>query len=150
MNMPTLNETLKLSLALHEGQTDKSGQPYWQHPVRVLASLPPNCGEAAQHAALLHDTVEDGHETLDGLLLRGYTQEVVDLVRWLTKPEMISYRDWMTEIRRQAPIDARIVKIADVEDNLSRIDNLPEAERESLGRRYREALEILTAEDWVV
>ena len=47
---------------LHQGQTDKAGQPYIGHPARVAGRLET---KEAQVVGWLHDTVEDTGLTLE-------------------------------------------------------------------------------------
>jgi hypothetical protein len=52
----------------HEGQIDKSGQPYIGHPLRVMSKV---AGPHAQMAAVLHDVIEDTPATAGDLLAAG-------------------------------------------------------------------------------
>ncbi len=81
----TTHKAVKMAGAAHEGQLRKSGEPYFEHPLRV-AHL------AARHwmdfpsaiAALLHDVVEDTDTTLDEIV-EEFGAEVALLVNGLTK-----------------------------------------------------------------
>jgi (p)ppGpp synthase/HD superfamily hydrolase len=59
------------------GQTDKSGQPYILHPLRVMAR-----GETVEQkvAGVLHDVVEDTPVTLDDLKILGIPHHIVDVI----------------------------------------------------------------------
>ena len=49
---------------MHEGQTRKSGEPYFTHPVAVAAILTEqHLDDATIITALLHDTIEDTKST---------------------------------------------------------------------------------------
>lgn len=60
-----------MATAAHEGQTDKAGAPYIDHPrrvaIRVHQYAPEEHSEAAQAVAWLHDVVEDSSITLQDL-----------------------------------------------------------------------------------
>jgi (p)ppGpp synthase/HD superfamily hydrolase len=53
---PDLGDSIELMRKAHEGQIDKSGRPYYLHPLRVAMRLA-HCTAAERHAALLHDVV---------------------------------------------------------------------------------------------
>jgi guanosine-3',5'-bis(diphosphate) 3'-pyrophosphohydrolase len=139
--MSTLERAIELAARAHAGQRDKGDQPYILHPLRVMQAV---SGESERIAAVLHDIVEDTQTTFEGLLAEGFSADVVDAVRALTKFE--------GETREQAarrivgnPI-ARAVKLADIADNmdLSRIPNPTERDVERL-REYEVARGILLA-----
>jgi (p)ppGpp synthase/HD superfamily hydrolase len=116
--MPTLERAIELAARAHAGQVDKAGQPYILHPLRLMFAVhTPH----ERMAAVLHDIVEDTHVTFEQLVHEGFPAEVVAAVRALTKHEGENRLD---AARRAAgdPV-ARVVKLADVNDNmdLSRI-----------------------------
>lgn len=81
---------------------------------------------------LLHDAIEDG------LCHPGYIPvHIRSFIRFLTRNPHQSYDDYILNITRSAL--ATKVKIADLEDNLARMD----AEHESLRPRYAKALNFL-------
>lgn len=118
--MSTLEKAIEIAASAHAGQTDKAGQPYILHPLRVMLAVE---GLEERMAAVLHDTVEDTDMTLDDLRRAGFSEDVVLAVDALTK------RDGETRIEaaHRAVVNpiARAVKLADVADNmdLSRIAN---------------------------
>lgn len=116
--MSTLEIALQLAAKNHAGQTDKAGQPYILHPIRVMLAVQ---GESARIAAVLHDVVEDTAVTFADLQAAGFSDEIVDTVRALTKSPGERRLDAATRAASH-PI-ARVVKLADVRDNmdLSRI-----------------------------
>ena len=118
--MSTLERAIVLSAQTHAGQVDKAGQPYILHPLRVmLAVTTPD----ERIAAVLHDIVEDTTVTFADLQREGFSTDVVDAVRALTKT---TGEGRIAAANRAAanPI-ARRVKLADVADNmnLARIPN---------------------------
>ncbi|MBS0126374.1 RelA/SpoT family protein [Thetidibacter halocola] len=71
--------------AMHEGQTRKSGEPYFSHPVAVAAILTEQrLDDATIVTALLHDTIEDTRSTY-AEVQRRFGTEVADLVDGVTK-----------------------------------------------------------------
>jgi len=125
--------------AAHEGQVDKSGQPYWTHPRRVLDYL----GEApdyVQVAALLHDVLEDTSLTPKALLEMGVDLRSLEILLLVTRRKGESYWQFIDRIASSGNVWAIRVKLADNADNLSR--PLP-PELEGLHKRYRKARAVL-------
>ncbi|SEN94652.1 hypothetical protein [Paenibacillus sp. OV219] len=71
--MSTLNKAIELAALFHEGQKDKSGQPYILHPLRVMMSLE---AEDAKIVGVLHDTIEDTELTLERLKNEGFSNTI--------------------------------------------------------------------------
>jgi (p)ppGpp synthase/HD superfamily hydrolase len=134
---PDLGRSIEIMRAAHEGQIDKSGRPYWLHPLRVAMRLM-QCSPAERHAALLHDVVEDTPVTMQDLRDMGYPEEVMELVDLLTrrKPAGESHTQYIDRLVRSRDAKALRVKLADVYDNMSpaRTTSLP---REARGMRHR-------------
>ena len=139
--MATLEIALEIAAAAHAGQTDKAGQPYILHPLRVMFSVK-NADERI--AAILHDTVEDTHVTFDDLVSAGFSASVITAVRALTKTDGESRID--AALRAVEDPIARHVKLADVTDNmdLSRIPSPTEKDYARL-KEYERVREILMA-----
>jgi (p)ppGpp synthase/HD superfamily hydrolase len=116
--MATLERAIAIAAAAHAGQTDKAGQPYILHPLKVMLRLQ---GAHERMAAVLHDVVEDTPVTLDELAKEGFDPQVLAAVEALTK------RPGETRLQAAAraarhPV-ALVVKLADNAENmdLSRI-----------------------------
>ena len=137
-----LAAAMAFAVAAHGGQFDKVGAPYLGHPLRVAARVVGH-GDEAVAAALLHDVLEDSSCTPDDLRAGGIPGSVVTAVIALTRG---AEEDHLAAVQRAAadPI-ARIVKRADIEDNLdpSRTARLADADRDRLRRKYDAALAIL-------
>lgn len=140
--MSPLETAILVAVEAHAGQVDKAGAPYAFHPLRLMLKVKT---DEERMAAVLHDVVEDGPRwTFERLIERGIPQGVVDAVRHLTKwPEEAG--DYMAFIRRGAahPV-ARVVKLADLEDNmdLTRISEPAPRDFERI-EKYRIAREYL-------
>jgi GTP diphosphokinase / guanosine-3',5'-bis(diphosphate) 3'-diphosphatase len=86
-----LDEAYAFAQQAHEGQTRKSGEPFVHHPIEValiLAEL--HLDTATLKAALLHDTVEDSHVTIEGVREK-FGDEVAELVDGVTKLGKIEF-----------------------------------------------------------
>ena len=133
--MTEFEKALQFALPAHLGQTDKAGAPYILHPLRLALSLQ---SEAEQVTALLHDVIEDSGTTLEDLAEAGFSAEVVEAVRCLTKLDGAPDGPGSDYLRGIAanPL-ARAVKLADLRDNmdLSRLGEVSEADLPRL-RKY--------------
>ena len=80
--MSTLERAVEIAREAHRGQLDKSGEEYIGHPLRVMAA-----GATLEEkiVGVLHDVVEDSSWTLGMLSDEGFSQEVIDALRCLTK-----------------------------------------------------------------
>src|SRR5687767_8665001 len=96
---PDIGQSIEIMRKAHEGQIDKSGRPYYLHPLRVAMRLM-QCTAAERHAALLHDVVEDTTVTLNDLRELGYEEDVLALVDLLTrrKPQGESHNAYVERI----------------------------------------------------
>ncbi|MBF0295499.1 MAG: GTP pyrophosphokinase [Magnetococcales bacterium] len=111
--MTTLDAAIALAVDAHKGQTDKVGQPYILHPMRLMLRLD---GEEERIVAILHDVVEDTHVTLDDLRAMGFSPTVIEALDRLTHRPEESYDDYLARILPH-PL-ARKVKLLDLEDNM--------------------------------
>jgi (p)ppGpp synthase/HD superfamily hydrolase len=136
----------RLAARLHEGQVDKAGEPYIEHP-RAVARLTAVFGGTPhqQVAAMLHDVVEDTDCTLDDLRGFGVPEPVVQLIDALSKRPDEKRDDYLARV--VAHPDAILVKRADLASNSdpARLAKLPQDTREHLERKYARTLEVLNA-----
>lgn len=142
---------LALSIAreAHEGQVDKSGHAYIEHPTRVAERLRrrhPEAGAGIIAAALLHDVLEDTELTRSDLIGRGIPSDVVDDVEAVTKRAGEPAAEYFARVRARA--GARAVKHADIEDNTdpARLELLDDATRQRLIAKYTRSLQLLEGE----
>ena len=141
--MATLERAIQMAAAAHAGQTDKAGQPYILHPLRVMLRVRT---EAERIAAVLHDVVEDTPVTLEDLAGEGFSLTVIDAVEALTK------RPGETRLAAAARAGqntvARQVKLADNAENMdiTRIEN-PTAKDYARVEEYKQVRALLLAAD---
>lgn len=137
-------EAFELACELHRGQQDKAGKPYIEHLVRVMLRVQGMGGSSAQQiAALLHDSLEDGHATADLLLQRRVPEQAVSLVQALTRPHGQRYLEYIAHVKRNP--GAALIKTADLADNAdpARLALLPEADASRLRTKYERASQVL-------
>ena len=135
-----LDRAIELAKQHHEGQTDKAGKPYIEHPLRVMNQVE---SEEEKIVAVLHDIVEDTNISLNDLRNEGFSEEVVSAVECLTKQDGENYDSYIERISFN-PLAVKI-KLADLEDNKD-LTRLPEVTDKDLERleKYDKALEKLT------
>ncbi len=127
---------------LHEGQTDRAGQPYVTHPERVAARMDT---PEERVVGWLHDTVEDTDLTL-GEIEVFFGPETAAAVDAISRREGEAWEDYLERVKKNRV--ARAVKISDLIDNsnLSRLARvtLKDVERQ---KKYNKALRYLMKED---
>lgn len=141
-----LERAFSIALAAHADQIDKLGQPYFLHLIRVMLRL---TDEPARTVALLHDLLEDTDWDVAALRAEGFDAAIINAVVALTRRDDEPYTAFIRRAQ-QNPLAAR-VKIADLEDNLSRSEQLAAVDPEraaSLAKRYRQAYQVLTQQEY--
>jgi (p)ppGpp synthase/HD superfamily hydrolase len=137
--MFTIEDAIIIATEAHRGMTDKGGQSYILHPLRVMHAV--NTDEE-RVAALLHDVVEDTEWTLEKLRETGVPDPVVEAVDCLTRRDGETYEDFVVRCKPNAI--ARQVKLADIQDNmdLNRLDEIEPSDIKRLSR-YKNARNVL-------
>ena len=137
-----VGKAIAVATEAHAGVTRKySGEPYIVHPLRVsIRAAAINDYPILSHdiilSAILHDVVEDTDVSLQDLRDHGFPEDVVEAVDALSRRPDEKYSDFVNRAKQN--ITARIVKLADVMDNLS---DLPASS--SVRDRYEMAIEVL-------
>jgi guanosine-3',5'-bis(diphosphate) 3'-pyrophosphohydrolase len=135
----------------HDGQTRKSGDPYFVHPVSVAGIITEmKLDVSSICAALLHDVVEDCGIT-DAQIKHEFGDEIAFLVDGVTKLGNINFaskEDLQAESFRKMVVamarDIRVlvVKLADRLDNMRTLEHMKPDSQERIAR---ETLEIYAA-----
>jgi (p)ppGpp synthase/HD superfamily hydrolase len=146
---PNVEATILIMKGAHEGQKDKSGFPYWQHPLAVMHLLGPDASDEEKIVALLHDVLEDTPITSAVLRSCGYNERIIHAVELLSRPPQgtpnrPTYKEWIKSIAESRNLTAIRVKIADNKHNSSeeRTELLPPEER-GIALRYAKSLAVL-------
>lgn len=154
--MIDLQSAIGIAVKAHQGQTDKGGNPYILHPLRVMLSLET---EKEQIVGVLHDVVEDcadrGYDW-EYLQAAGCTQEILDALYAVTKTKeednrlklsdgedrILAYLDFVARAKANK-IGAR-VKRADLIDNLD-VTRIGDLQTKDLNRlnQYKRAILLL-------
>jgi hypothetical protein len=124
-----LDRAKAIATSAHEGQVDKAGKPYIEHPMRVM-----NMGKTVEEkiAGVLHDVVEDSDWTFEMLEKEGIPKDVMDALRCVTKLSEDEDYDHFIERVKTNPLAVK-VKLNDLKDNMD-ITRLGEVTEKDLGR----------------
>ena len=124
---------LEIACRAHKEQYDKQHKPYILHVLRVANSLD-TTDEELMAIAVLHDTVEDGHETYASLERAGMTPRVIVGVRGLTHNPGVEYLEYVEAMRGN--LDCLLVKRADLRDNsnITRLIGVTEKDQARLNK----------------
>ncbi|MBB3287082.1 MULTISPECIES: HD domain-containing protein [unclassified Rhizobium] len=132
--MKHLDQAIQIALEAHEGQTDKTGRPFFEHCQRIALLV---SGDDARTVAYLHDVVEKGRGwTLDRLREEGFPPKIISAVDALTRRSDEPYDEFVTRAASNAL--ALPVKKADLEDNLWQSEQIGKS-----GEKYQRGLQIL-------
>ena len=118
--MSTLDRAIEIAIEAHKRQFDKAGNEYIGHPLRVM-----EMGKTDEEkiVGVLHDVVEYSSWTFEALEAEGFSKEIVDALRCVTKlSENENYDDFIERVKKN-PL-AVAVKINDLTDNMD-IRRLP-------------------------
>lgn len=141
--MSTLERAIQIATEAHKGQFDKAGREYIGHPIRVMKM---GKTEDEKIVGVLHDVVEDTDWTFEKLEAEGFSQEVINALRCVTKTsENENYDEFIDRVKKN-PLAAS-VKINDLTDNMD-IRRLPYLSDKDVKRlkKYLKAYKRLTGE----
>lgn len=138
--MKMVHKAEALARLYHAGQKRINGDPYITHPERVAKSLE-GMSPVFITVGWLHDIIEDTQMDEDGLRRNGFPEAVIRGVSGLTRQWGETYPDFIK--RCGLTRLTRVVKIADIKDNLRDVDE----HKPGLRKRYEAALEYLEGID---
>ncbi len=127
--MSTIEKAIEIAVMAHKGQKDKSGAEYILHPLRVMER---GKSEIEKICGVLHDVVEDSEWTFEMLKNEGFSDEVIAVLRCVTKESEKEDYDVFINRIAQNPIAVE-VKINDLLDNMD-ITRLKELNEEDVKR----------------
>lgn len=139
--MSTLERAIEIATEAHRGQFDKAGNDYIQHPLRVMAA-----GKTTDEkiVGVLHDVIEDTDWTFEELAAEGFSSEVIEALRCVTKlSENEPYDNFIARVKAN-PL-AVAVKLNDLSDNMDirRLDILTEKDFKRLQKYHRAYKQLL-------
>ena len=134
-----LERAIKLAQKYHEGQFDKGGHPYIEHPLRVMNGV-----ESIDEKilAVLHDVLEDCDVSSVELIKEGIPEYLVEKLEILCKGKNEKYFDYIDRIKDNSLTIK--VKLSDLNDNmnLERLKKVTDTDLKRL-EKYKKAKEIL-------
>jgi hypothetical protein len=125
----------KVAYAWHGNQPDATGEPIVDHLERVAASVPAD----ARTVAYLHDMLEHSDASVADLEAEGVTPVELEAVLLLTRRPDESFEIHALRIayaKGPAGRLARAVKLADIDDHLSRERSIPSHRPYGWARRH--------------
>mgnify|MGYP001406684518 FL=1 len=130
--MSTIEKAIEIAVAAHKGQKDRSGADYILHPLRVMER---GRSEIEKICGVLHDVVEDSEWTFEMLEDEGFLDEVISVLRCVTKESEEEDYDVFINRIAQNPIAVE-VKINDLLDNMdiTRFKSLNEQDLKRLNK----------------
>ena len=141
--MSTLERAIQIATEAHKGHLDKAGRDYIGHPLRVMEM---GKTEDEKIVGVLHDVIEDTGWTFEMLEAEGFSREVIEALKCVTKlSENENYDEFIERVKKN-PL-AVAVKINDLTDNMD-IRRLPYLSDKDVKRlkKYLKAYKKLTGE----
>jgi (p)ppGpp synthase/HD superfamily hydrolase len=141
--MATLDRAIRIAVKAHKGQTDKYGNPYILHPMRVMGM---GRTDDEKIVGILHDVVEDTDWTFEDLRKEGFSERVIAALDCVTKrSDDEDYDEFVARTRTNAL--AIRVKLNDLTDNMD-IRRMGEVKEKDVKRlnKYLRAYKLLSAD----
>lgn len=131
-----LGRAIAITAEAFKNKTDKGGNPYILHCLRVMNDIPAHDHEL-RCIAVMHDLVEDTQWTLEDLRREGFSERVIYGVFMMTHADTVPYDDYIKYIATSP--DARLVKLADLKDNsdITRMKGLTRRDLDRLEKYHR-------------
>ena len=120
-----------------KNKSDKSGEPYILHCIRVMLAVK-HLGHDAMCVAIMHDLLEDCPDwTVERLRELGFNENIIHDVKALTHTADMSYDDYIKWISYQDI--PRIIKMADLRDNsdITRLKGLTKKDHDRMEKYHR-------------
>lgn len=140
--MNRLENAIILATKAHRSQ-NYAGLPYILHPLRVMQRV-----EAYDEkiVAVLHDVVEDTYVTLKEIKTQ-FGEDIAESVDAISKRKGgETYLAYLSRVRKNPK--ALVVKLADMEDNLSNTSSLSLPKRLRLFAKYTRGRHFLLTGEW--
>jgi (p)ppGpp synthase/HD superfamily hydrolase len=131
-----LGIAIALAAEKFKNKTDKAGQPYILHCLRVMNKMNHNDFEL-MCIAVLHDVVEDTDVSISNLYEMGFSTRICQAVYVLTHSKGESYDTYIKCVATNS--DAVKVKLADLKDNsdITRLKGLTKADFDRMEKYHR-------------
>ena len=142
--MSTLERAIAIAAEAHASQTDKAGEPYLLHVMRVVLGVR---SEKERIVAALHDVVEDDpDENGRRIMVAPWPADILAAIDAITHRKGEPYDGYIERVASN-PL-ARAVKLADLADNMdtSRLPVKDQRTEDTMSRwwKYKQAAERLS------
>lgn len=136
-----LRKAIDIAKEAHKGQVDKAGNEYIDHPLRVMVAVH---SVSEKIVGVLHDVIEDTDWTFERLEAEGFTTEIIEALKCVTKLSEDEPYDAFIERVKTNPL-AMAVKIKDLADNMDirRLNELTEKDFKRLQKYHRAYKELV-------
>lgn len=136
-----LHRAIDIAKEAHKGQVDKAGNEYIDHPLRVMVAVH---SVSEKIVGVLHDVIEDTDWTFERLEAEGFTTEIIEALKCVTKLSEDEPYDAFIERVKTNPL-AVAVKIKDLADNMDirRLNELTEKDFKRLQKYHRAYKELV-------
>lgn len=136
-----LRRAIDIAKEAHKGQVDKAGNEYIDHPLRVMIAVH---SVSEKIVGVLHDVIEDTDWTFERLEAEGFTTEIIEALKCVTKLSEDEPYDAFIERVKTNPL-AVAVKIKDLADNMDirRLNELTEQDFKRLQKYHRAYKELV-------
>jgi (p)ppGpp synthase/HD superfamily hydrolase len=136
-----LAQMLHIATSAHHGQSDRGGNPYILHPLKVMHYLKSD-DEELMCMALGHDVIEDTSVTYKDLRDAGISDRVIAGISCLTKQPGQTYDEYKQGVFGSE--DAMRVKMADLRHNtdIRRLKGVTEKDIARMAKYHQFYMEI--------
>ncbi len=139
-----IEKAIAIAVNAHKGQVDKVGRPYILHVLQVMMA---GKTDEEKIVGALHDVVEDTDWTFEQLEKEGFTKEIIEALKCVTKLSPEEDYEAFTERVKKNHLAVR-VKLNDLRSNmdLTRLHKVKEKDLERFNRylkAYNELLELV-------
>jgi (p)ppGpp synthase/HD superfamily hydrolase len=146
--MTELDKAIELAVRAHAGQVDMDGLPHVMHCLRVASS--PHLSDYGRIVAVLHDVLEDCDQCYEEEILEVFGNQIHNDVTLLSKQVgdegEKGYLRFIKRILAGDSVEAKLVKHADILDNLGRLGTVyDEKRRIAMEKKYKKALKLFIA-----
>ena len=145
--MGTLEKAIGIAVNAHRHQKEKAGAPYILHLIRVMGR---GNTETEKICGVLHDLVEDTDWTFKKLEEEGFSEEIIEVLKCVTKESEDEDYDHFIFRVKQNKI-AINVKLNDLQDNMdvTRLTYITERDRIRLNKYLKAYRELIALKDSV-
>lgn len=133
--MSKLALAIAITATAFEKKTDKAGEPYILHCLRVMNATKGD--ECVKCASVMHDLVEDTDYTFADLTKLGFSDKTIGLLHLLTHQKQTDYMEYIKAIA--VSDEATEIKMRDLEDNsnITRLKGLGKKDFDRMEKYHR-------------